>query len=511
MIFVTGPQPSFDVAAVAEKAASLRKQRRRIVQCHGVFDLLHPGHLEHLREASEQGDVLVVTITPDRFVNKGPGRPVYSQEQRAMMLKSLAIVDYVAITASPTAVEAIELIRPDVFVKGPDYANAEEDVSGNIVGEIEAVSALGGRVFITSAPSMSSSSIINAHVEQLDTASGQWLGDFRKAQSLDYVLGWVDRLSELRVLVVGEAIVDEYVRCEALGKSSKDPVLAFRELSREQHMGGSLAVAAHCAGLGADVTALVRLGASNDEYNGVVEDLARVLDLQVVESDVEPTIVKRRYIDDLTEARVFETYIMRDEPADDSDDERFRERLRELVSQVDLVVVADYGHGLVTQGVIADLAASSALLAVNTQSNAGNRGFNTISRYERVDLVCLNGSEVGLELRRRHESLDDLLPRLRQQVGASRAIVTDGARGIACCDQSDEVQHMPAFARVIRDRVGAGDALFAASALLFACGAPARISGFWGNLAGAAAVAEFGNRTSIEAKNLKRHAMALLK
>ena len=502
---------NFDLMSAASQVRANRDEGAIIVQCHGVFDVLHPGHLSHLTEAKAQGDLLIVTITPDRFVNKGPGRPVFTQEQRATMLSALDIVDFVAITNSPTAEDAISLIRPNIYVKGPDYRNSQDDISGNIGREEEAVYGVGGVVYFTQSPTMSSSRIINATQPTSYDSTSSWFHSFRSKYSETEVLDWLERARDLNVLVIGEAIIDEYVRCEALGKSSKDPVLAFREISIERQVGGSLAIAAHCAGIGARVSVLFRMGNNPADKVLISESLDADVNAVAIVSEQEPTILKRRFIDDLTEARVFETYVMSDERPTDSDDSRFREKFRELAVDADVVLVADYGHGLLSEGAVEDLAVYKGVLAINTQSNAGNRGFNTISRYPRVDYVCLNGNEVGLELRRRHLTMNELVPQLRERTGAARAVVTEGSKGVAICDSDGQVIHAPAFAQIIRDRVGAGDALFATTSLLFAVGTPADVSGFFGNLAGAASVGELGNRSHVSRVDLIRHASALLK
>src|ERR1700753_2202357 len=116
------------VQEVAAAVARLRQTGKTIVQAHGTFDLLHLGHVRHLEAASALGDVLVVTVTADRFVNKGPGRPAFNEGMRAEMLASLEYIDLVAINHDPDAVGAISAIRPDVYVKGQDYEKAEDDV-----------------------------------------------------------------------------------------------------------------------------------------------------------------------------------------------------------------------------------------------------------------------------------------------------------------------------------------------------------------------------------------------
>ncbi|MBW2562390.1 MAG: adenylyltransferase/cytidyltransferase family protein [Deltaproteobacteria bacterium] len=98
-----------------DELARLKREGQTLVHCHGVFDLLHPGHLRHLQAAKREGDILVVTITPDQYVNRGPNRPVFSEQLRAEQVATLECVDYVAINKWPTAVETIKLLKPDVY------------------------------------------------------------------------------------------------------------------------------------------------------------------------------------------------------------------------------------------------------------------------------------------------------------------------------------------------------------------------------------------------------------
>ena len=85
------------IAELGEIAARVKSEGRKVVLCHGVFDLLHMGHVRHLEEARSHGDILIVTITADAYVNKGPGKPVFSAALRAEMLAALSCVDFVDI------------------------------------------------------------------------------------------------------------------------------------------------------------------------------------------------------------------------------------------------------------------------------------------------------------------------------------------------------------------------------------------------------------------------------
>jgi rfaE bifunctional protein nucleotidyltransferase chain/domain len=131
-----------DVSTLASK---LQSDGSTLALCHGVFDLLHPGHIQHFKVARKLAEVLIVSITADVFVNKGPGRPIFNQEIRAETLAALQDVDYVVICEKPTAVELLNEIKPNYYVKGSDYLNAVDDVTGMIVKEREVLKNMEGR------------------------------------------------------------------------------------------------------------------------------------------------------------------------------------------------------------------------------------------------------------------------------------------------------------------------------------------------------------------------------
>lgn len=490
----------------------LRAEGKVLVQCHGVFDLLHRGHVEHLEEAKTHGDLLIVSVTSDEYVNKGPGRPVFPIEVRALMLAALEVVDYVFISRYPTAEPSIDLIRPHNFVKGPDYSELAADATGNIQREVDAVQKHGGAVIFTEADTMSSSTMVNAaglaHSEELS----QWLRDAREKISEDNIDAWFSDIKSLKVLVVGETIIDKYVSCEALGKTSKEPILAFLQGEEESQLGGAIAVARHLAGLGAQATLLSRLGIDQEGTRTKVrikEDVG--ISTIFHESARTKTIVKRRFVDQATGAKVFETYEMSDAPATKDMDDEFCRLLEGVIDEFDLILVADYGHGLLSEKVVKKLSLSKKTIAVNTQSNAGNRGFNSISRYPRVDILCLNGSELQLELKKKHATISELIPGLGDGLGADWVAVTEGAKGLALWGGQKGVTQMPAFTEQVTDRVGAGDALFATVSVLLKIGACREAVGLFGNLAGASMVSSFGNRKTVSAPALVRHAKIALK
>lgn len=152
--------PAFDLNALASRCADHRAAGRAVVLCHGCFDLLHVGHVRYLEAARNEGDVLVVTVTPDRFVNKGPNRPAFPEAQRAELLAALRSVDHVAINRWPTAIETLTLLRPHVYAKGAEYRDAAEEPASPIGQERAAVEAHGGRLALIDTEKLSSTALL---------------------------------------------------------------------------------------------------------------------------------------------------------------------------------------------------------------------------------------------------------------------------------------------------------------------------------------------------------------
>ena len=138
-----------ELSELANIISGLKSEGQTVMHCHGCFDLLHLGHIKHFQAARRGGDALVVTITPDRFVNKGPGRPVFNEQLRLEALAALEVVDYVALNHWPTAIETLHLIKPSYYVKGSEYKDFEKDLTGNIAKEVEAVRDGGGDIYFT--------------------------------------------------------------------------------------------------------------------------------------------------------------------------------------------------------------------------------------------------------------------------------------------------------------------------------------------------------------------------
>src|SRR6266700_914463 len=248
---------------LASALAGLQTKGKKIVHCHGVFDLLHIGHIKHLEAARQLGDALVVTITPDRFVNKGPHRPAFPERLRAEALASLACVDFVGINEWPTAVETIQRLRPDFYVKGVVREGGKRDHTNAIQQEENAVQAAGGQLVLTDEETFSASTLINRFMDVFTPETRTFLEQFRARHTPEEIVGCLQAIRKLKVLIIGETIIDEYQFCSVMGKSGKEPVLAALHNRTEQYLGGVLAIANHVSNFCDNVGLISALGEIN--------------------------------------------------------------------------------------------------------------------------------------------------------------------------------------------------------------------------------------------------------
>ena len=243
----------------------------KVVQCHGVFDLLHIGHIKHLQRAKNFGDLLVVSITADRFVNKGPGKPYFSEYLRAEALASLTCVDYVVINHHLTAIEPIQTIRPGFYVKGIEYQDSVADITGKISEEEEAVKSVGGQLIFTKDIVFSSSTLLNRFFSPFSQEVMSYLDQFKAKYPVADILNYFEGCKKLKVLLVGEAVIDIYHYGEAIGKSGKEPILVTKYHREEVYIGGVLAIANHLSNFCAEVTCMTMLG-EKGEYEEFIRD-----------------------------------------------------------------------------------------------------------------------------------------------------------------------------------------------------------------------------------------------
>jgi sugar/nucleoside kinase (ribokinase family) len=223
-----------------------------------------------------------------------------------------------------------------------------------------------------------------------------------------------------------------------------------------------------------------------------------------------PTITKRRYMWDPFLVKMFEVALMDDTPLPAGLEDQMLGYLEQAWSAYDLVIVADYGHGLLGSRSAAELSRRSGFLAVNTQANAANLGFNLVTKYPRASYVCIDEPEIRLATGDRWRPVADLAATIRDRLGATAVAVTRGRAGALTVGADGSRWDIPVVSRTVVDRMGAGDAYLAVTAPCVAAGLPLEMVGLIGSAAGALAVQVVGNRSSVDLPHLRQLLTTLL-
>ncbi len=508
---MTTSSNGFELAAVSERVSERRRAGDRIVHCHGVYDLMHIGHVRHLEAARREGDFLVVTITPDRFVNKGPDRPAFNEVLRAEMLSALGCVDAVAINEWPTAVEAIQLLKPDVYIKGKEYENPENDITAKIRDEAEAVQSVGGKIHFTDEITFSSSKLLNSHFPIYSNEAASFLAEMRRRYSADDVVERLKSLRSLKVLVIGDTIIDEYVFCRPYGMGSKSAAIAAQFIRTEQYAGGALAIANHLAGFCDRVDLVSSLGATDSREEFIAGHLKKNISAKWFMRSDGPTIVKRRYVSHFMATKLFEISDFNAAPVTGALAAEVVAHLEQTLSQYDLVVVGDFGHGFMSSEIRNTLSANSPFLAVNAQLNSINTGYNFVTQYRKCDYVCIDEEEARMAMRDRYGPLEDIVLGLHKALGCQIVTVTRGVHGSLTYTDKDGFVAAPILSGQVVDTIGAGDAFLSITAACASRHFPPDLIGLIGNAVGALAVRIMGNKESVEFPALGKFLTSMLR
>ena len=460
---------------------------------HGVWDGLHVGHMKHLELARAKGDVLVVGVTADQYVRKGPGRPVLDQDARMEALRAIRWVDRVLLSDAHTAEALVDALKPDLFVKGTD---TDPQWKGRLPGsysEARAMQAAGGLVEYTNTMYASSGALLAEYGYNYSPKTRAWLNQFRHDHTWKEVDDAINALSSLHVLVVGEIIHDVYTHIDPLAKSFRSNYISVRRQDSHAYVGGAHAIGLHLAPFVTSVSVL-----------GQQERITKTRFLL-------PSGVTLFGVQAIPMAIAEEQHEYPD------------------LEKYDAVLVIDYGHGLFTPPSIAQIEARASWLAVNVQSNSANFGRNLYHKWHRADYRTMDTEEAALgggscavgtsRLTGAGIGIDPLNP----------YTITEGANGSTLYweqptesytitegsplhwNQPRESYWCPALAPVVVDRTGAGDVLFAFTALLTRTGATPRIVAFLGAAAAGLQCGVEGHAAPITPDILRRFCKALMR
>ncbi len=496
---------------------NFKKKGKKVIQCHGVFDLIHPGHLVHFEAAKQNGDILIVSITADKFVNKGPGFPIFTEKIRAKSLAAFQIVDYVTIDSHFNAVEIIKKIKPDIYFKGQEYESALKDPKRNLYKEAKAVESIGGEIKFSYGPVYSSTRFLKEYLNIYPEKTKEFLKDFNLKHKAEDLIKFLKNFQQMKVLLIGETIIDQYCYCKGMSKIPKDNLVGTKYLNDEIFAGGILACANHLAGFCKKVDLLTVIGKNSfidlgqKPLDFVRNSLKSNIKGKFFINEKGQMIIKQRFIEPTFFSKMFEIYYFDDQEIPSLVASKVNNYLKKVISKYDLVIVNDYGHGFLNNDIIKTLTKKTKFLAVSTQTNSANYGFNLITKYLYPDYICIDEPEARLAVSDKNCSIDVLVKKIFKATKARKIVITRGHLGSVISENNGKIYETPVFSTTIVDRLGAGDAFFVISAGLAAQKCPINIVNFIGNAVGAIQVATMGNKESINPDQVYRFIKTLLK
>lgn len=475
---------------VAE-AIGPRPRARSVIMCHGMFDIVHPGHLRHLVYAKEKADVLIASVTADEHVLKADHRPYVPQELRASNLAALEVVDHVVIDHHPTPIENIRYLQPDYFAKGYEYfANG---IPPRTQEEITALESYGGEMVFTPGDIVySSSRIIETHPPKLSTekllalmeSEGIDFADLRKA---------LHSLAQVRVHVMGDTIVDTYSYCSLLGAAAKAPTFSVKLEGSERFTGGAGIVARHVKAAGADVSFATVLG--EDPLKGfVLRELAEsgVRCLPVVDR-TRPTTQKERFVAD--GHKMLQVDRVDNRPISGRIVGLLCDSLR--LSGADVVIMSDFRHGIFNRQMIGEFMQHIPPAALKVADSQVSNRWGNILDFTDFDLLTPNEREARFALADQDSVVRPLASELFRQARCRNLILKLGDRGIigyrSPGPMPREFFTIDSFVGTLVDPIGAGDALVAYASVALAITGNIVIASILGSLSAAVTCERQGN------------------
>ena len=494
-----------------EKVRTFQREGKIVVQSHGVFDLIHPGILKHLNEAKEQGDILIVTVIKDKDVRKGPERPIFPENSRLENASSLEQVDYCSLVDDYTPFECVKRIKPDYFAKGRNYAERDRSIHSKIFEKERELVFGKSIIYETDGFSFSSSHIINNFLDIYSEETKDFLKSFSKKYSFHNINKELDSLKGLNVLLIGDGIIDEYYYCESMGKSPKAQLIVNKYVTHEVFAGGAFAIANHVAGLCDKVQLVTLLGKEDSREDFVLDSLKSNVNVKFFYRDDGPSVIKRRYINQYQEQKMFEINYINDSNISGKFESEVIDYLGSVIHEYDLILVSDFGHGFITNNLIRKIERFPTKLAVNAQTNGANAGYNLITKYNKTNFICLDAPEARLATQEKYAEIEHVAKKLLNNIDTDYLTITKGSKGSLCINRKGEINRTPAFAIKVIDLIGAGDAFFSLSSLCFAMEMPMDLVSFFGNVIGALSVQVVGNKRSVEGHEIKEFIHAVLK
>lgn len=467
-------------------------REKKVVMCHGTFDVVHPGHVRHLLFAKSKGDILVVSITGDKHIKKDQFRPYVPQELREVNLAALEVVDYVITDSEPTPLNNLRIIKPDYFAKGYEYVKGE--VHPKTQEEIDVIESYGGEILFSPGDIVySSSSLIKLDPPSIELEKLMSLMDV-EGITFDQLRGVVGRLEGIKVHVVGDTIVDSYTYCSPIGGMTKTPTMSLRYENRKDYVGGAAVVAKHIKAAGADVSLSTVLG-EDSLAEFVLKDLrqAGVKALDIIDKS-RPTTHKNAIV--ANTYRLLKIDVVDNRPISDKTLHLIENNIKAI--EADVIVFSDFRHGIFGKSTIDSLTDSIPDGVFKVADSQVASRWGNITDFQGFDLITPNEREARFALGDQDSVVRNLAFRIKDTAKCNTLILKLGERGSITCrdlpeDDNRVLFSIGSFADRVLDAVGSGDALLSYAALALYKTKNEAVASILGSLAAAVECERDGN------------------
>jgi bifunctional ADP-heptose synthase (sugar kinase/adenylyltransferase) len=439
-------------------------REKRVIMCHGVFDVVHPGHVRHLLYAKSKADVLIGSVTADRHITKGLHRPHVPEDLRAINLAAFEMVDYVVIDLNAKPLENLAIIQPDFFAKGFEYNAA--GLSPKTAEEEEVIKSYGGELIFTPGDIVySSSALINLAPPSVKMEKLQILME-RFGLSFAALRETVAKMAGLRVHVVGDTIIDSYTHCAMIGGQTKTPTMSVLYERKVDYVGGAGIVAKHLKAAGAKVTFSTILG-SDELKDFTLKDLRGAgIDVKAVIDKSRPTVNKNAIV--VGGYRLLKVDTLDNRSISDPILGTVTKTIKAVPA--DAVVFSDFRHGMFNRRTIPDLIAAIPDRVFRVADSQVASRWGNITEFKDFDLITPNEREARFALADQDSGIRFLASSLYDEAKCKLLMLKLGERGVLACRSHDHKALdsffvIDSFVDNLIDAVGAGDALLAYSTL----------------------------------------------
>ena len=476
-------------------------RKKKVILCHGVFDIVHPGHLRHLSYSKSQADILVVSCTSDKFIDKGIYRPHIPQKMRSLNLAALEMVDYVLIDENKKPLNLLDKLKPDFFAKGFEYTS--KGLPSATQEEKNVIDKYGGKLIFTPGDVVySSTKFLDYNLPNLDLEK---LDLIMKTNNITFesLISLVSKFNKLSVHVIGDTIVDTYTKTNFIGGQTKTPTFSVLYDKEESFVGGAAIVALHLKAAGAKVkfTSLV----SNDKNGKFVKKNLKKnkIKCNFFEEKNRPTTHKNTFI--TSSYKLLKVDTLSNTPISEETLLKILKKINKDKSQI--VVFSDFRHGIFNSSSITKLLKTIPKKCFTAGDSQVASRWGNITQFKKFDLITPNEREARFSLADQDSTVGKLAGMLYEKTKYKNLILKLGARGIFCNGFVKNKYHpfsIGTFSKNVVDALGSGDALLAYSTLSLKISNSLITSSILGSFAAACACENEGNKPVTAIKIIKK-------